>query len=107
LPSSGSAPNLLFDGFSAAVRIDGNDHLVPIALGWCGSCAQLPPPCRLGGPCVPQNPACAPSVSPGGNVCCPRATSPACIAPGARCADGSTALVPPGGCCAVCVAPAT
>jgi hypothetical protein len=39
---------------------------------------------------------------PYGARCCPVLPPSACPVPGSRCPDGTTALLPPGGCCAVC-----
>ncbi len=40
---------------------------------------------------------------PQGALCCPASSSDPCPAPGSRCPSGDTALLPVGGCCAVCL----
>ena len=99
-------PILVCDGFSPPVQIDGDDHRVIIELGVCGTCADLPAACGEGGPCGPQGPTCQPSSVPGGSLCCQPDQPPGCISPGTTCADGTPALVPPGGCCGVCTSSA-
>jgi hypothetical protein len=74
-----AAPTLVFDGLSAPVRLDGNDHHVAIELGVCGSCGIA-----------------------GVESCDATSLPPDCVTPGNRCPDGSRALFVPGGCCGVC-----
>jgi hypothetical protein len=42
------------------------------------------------------------SSSPDLTPVCPPQATPGCMAPGDRCPDGTPAILPPGGCCAVC-----
>src|SRR5262249_38061980 len=93
-------PILVFDGFSPPLRLDGNDHRVIVELGVCGTCADLPPACGEGGPCIPG---CQPAPVPGGGTCCTNLPA-TCLLPGATCQDGAPSLLTPGGCCGVCAA---
>jgi hypothetical protein len=97
----GETPIVVFDGFSAAVTLDDASHVVPILLGWCGSCADLPKACGQGGPCGPDGPSCVHVGHVGAARCCPPPDA-SCLSPGATCPNGGAALLPPGGCCALC-----
>jgi hypothetical protein len=74
-----SPPTLVFDGFSAPVKVDGNDHRVAVELGVCGSCGTA-----------------------GALSCEELPLPPDCVLPGGRCTDGTQALFVPGGCCGFC-----
>ena len=75
------APTLVFDGFSPPLALDGNDHLVVIEIGVCGSCDIVG---VSGYPCELPNP------------------PPVCLAPYDHCDNGSPAFFVPGGCCGIC-----
>ncbi len=73
-------PTLVFDGFSAPVKLDRNDHRIVIELGVCGSCSIV------------------------GTQSCGEMSLPSeCVQkPNGRCADGSQPLFVPAGCCGFC-----
>jgi hypothetical protein len=76
----GAAPTtLLFDGLSAPVTVDGNDHRVVIDLGVCASCDTV-----------------------GVQSCDEKPLPPACVRVTELCPDGSRPLFPPAGCCGFC-----
>jgi hypothetical protein len=90
------APVIVFDGFSAAATLDGGDHVVPIPIGFCGSCGNLPNGMQT------LSPACVDSGNPNGARCCMGTPAANCRSPNDTCPDGSKPELPPGGCCAIC-----
>ncbi len=91
----------VFQGYSATVQIDGKDHIAPIELRYCGSCASISP---VGGPCPPGKVPNTMPLFPNAPMCCPVLPSGTpCPAPGTTCSDGTLSVVGPGDCCASCV----
>jgi hypothetical protein len=74
-----AVPTLVFDAFSAPVKLDGNDHRVVVELGVCGSCGIA-----------------------GALSCEELSVPPDCVLPGKRCPNGKRPLFVPGGCCGFC-----
>ena len=120
-------PVLVFDGFSRAVTLDGNDHSIPLDVTTCASCGALPTPCASvnGVPCpdftcppgqmpaaFPEDPnccaaTCVPICDPQTNPTCMQVNCAGVVCPPVPqvCPDGSMPLTPAGQCCAECSPP--
>ena len=115
-------PEVVFDGFSAAVPIDGHSHEATVQIGTCGSCINQQPACNSTNPNCPPPPMCLPGQIPVGldptNCCaigckdCDPTSGQNCIMPTncmgvmcpppGPCPDGSMPTPFPGDCCLRC-----